>query len=77
MTRDPIYWLLLLVLAVGADVGCVQSGNMIGAAVWSFVALIAGLALVVSRRKLRTWRGDPDISAALEDVQRRAHEVRR
>jgi hypothetical protein len=49
---DPSTRLLLvvvLVFAVGADFGCVMSGNFVGAATWSFVALCIGLTLVVTR----------------------------
>lgn len=50
--RDPIRWLLMLVLSVGADVGCVQSGNATGAAVWSLAALVFGVLLIASRRRV-------------------------
>jgi hypothetical protein len=49
---DPSTRLLLaivLLVSVGADVGCVQSGNYVGAAVWSFAALCIATALVVTR----------------------------
>lgn len=48
--NDRLLWLVLLVFAVGADTGCVQSGNAIGAVVWSLAALICGLLLIRSRR---------------------------
>jgi hypothetical protein len=49
---DPSTRVLLvicLLVAVGADLGCVQSGNFFGAAVWSVVAVCVGGALVVTR----------------------------
>jgi hypothetical protein len=52
VSLDPstrILLLIVLLISVGADLGCVQSGNLIGAAVWSFVAVCVGAALFAAR----------------------------
>ena len=47
--KDPLRWLLLLAVATGALVGCVQSANWIGAAVWMLAVCVFSLLLAISR----------------------------